>query len=352
MEKNEDKDEPLRGESENGVAPSGNDDGVTIYYFESQSSMNVLLAGDVRRNIKRVCATFGVEVVVRDISARIISPDKDLRERVKIFFEELKRVRSLAGGVFDARDFNQVLAAFASNSENTLSDYFAERIKVGPRRREIVARTPNQLEYVRSMRECDVVFGVGPAGTGKTYLAMAMAVSALLEGRCDRIILTRPAVEAGENLGFLPGTLQEKINPYLRPLFDALYDMLDIQETEDLIERNIIEVAPLAFMRGRTLNNAFIVLDEAQNTTNEQMLMFLTRLGFNSRCVVCGDPTQTDLASHKGSGLVTAMRRLRDVEDVAIRVFTSRDVVRHSLVEKIINAWSIADTHTGDGDIK
>ena len=201
-------------------------------------------------------------------------------------------------------------------------------------------RTPTQLDYVRALRKKSVVFGVGPAGTGKTYLAMAMAVSKLLAGDCDRIILTRPAVEAGENLGFLPGKLEEKINPYLRPLYDALYDMMDFAEAEQLIERNIIEVAPLAFMRGRTLNNAFIILDEAQNATPEQMLMFLTRLGFKSQCVICGDPSQTDLPHRKASGLADAVRRLEQIPEIAVCHFHASDVVRHRLVEKIVLAYS------------
>ena len=201
-------------------------------------------------------------------------------------------------------------------------------------------RTPTQLDYVRALRKKSVVFGVGPAGTGKTYLAMAMAVSKLLAGDCDRIILTRPAVEAGENLGFLPGKLEEKINPYLRPLYDALYDMMDFAEAEQLIERNIIEVAPLAFMRGRTLNNAFIILDEAQNATPEQMLMFLTRLGFKSQCVICGDPSQTDLPHRKASGLADAVRRLEQIPEIAVCHFNASDVVRHRLVEKIVLAYS------------
>lgn len=189
------------------------------------------------------------------------------------------------------------------------------------------------------MREKDIVFGIGPAGTGKTYLAMAMAVSELLAGNFSRIILTRPAREAGENLGFLPGNLEEKIMPYLRPLYDALYDMLEFEEASLLIEKNVIEVAPLAFMRGRTLNNAYIILDEAQNTTDDQMLMFLTRLGFDSKCVITGDPFQTDLDKRQTSGLLHATKALTDVDEIAVCNFTTKDVVRHALVEKIITAY-------------
>ena len=218
-------------------------------------------------------------------------------------------------------------------------DFFANRIKVSPRKREVVPRTPNQLAYTKSIREKDMVFGIGPAGTGKTYLAMALAVSELLAGNFNRIILTRPAVEAGENLGFLPGKLEEKINPYLRPLYDALYDMLDFEEANTFLERGIIEVAPLAFMRGRTLSDSFIILDEAQNTTREQMLMLLTRIGFKSKCVIAGDPSQIDLPSKGASGLSEAMRRLAPIEEIAICRFSTEDVLRHTLVEKIIEAY-------------
>ena len=189
------------------------------------------------------------------------------------------------------------------------------------------------------MRSRDMVFGVGPAGTGKTYLAMAMAVSEFLKGNVSRIILTRPARESGENLGFLPGSLEEKIMPYLRPLYDALYDMMQFDEVSALLERNIIEVAPLAFMRGRTLNNAFIILDEAQNTTVEQMLMFLTRMGFNSRCVITGDPSQSDLGPKEGSGLRHAISHLRGIPEIGFTFFETGDVVRHALLEKIIRAY-------------
>jgi phosphate starvation-inducible PhoH-like protein len=189
------------------------------------------------------------------------------------------------------------------------------------------------------MRNKDIVFGVGPAGTGKTYLAMAMAVSELLQGNYSRIILTRPAREAGENLGFLPGNLEEKIAPYLRPLYDALYDMLEFEEAAALIEKNIIEVAPLAFMRGRTLNNAFIILDEAQNSTVEQMLMFLTRLGFDSQCVVTGDPFQSDLPGNIRSGLEHSVVALKNIDEIGVCKFSTADVVRHTLVEKIITAY-------------
>ena len=203
----------------------------------------------------------------------------------------------------------------------------------------VTAKTVGQKKYVDAIRHHDVTFGVGPAGTGKTYLAVALALSALREGRVSRIILTRPAVEAGEALGFLPGDLYEKVMPYLRPLHDALHDMLPQEEIQKHTERGVIEIAPLAYMRGRTLNHAFIILDEAQNSTTEQMFMFLTRLGINSKAVVTGDETQIDLPAHKHSGLLEAHRVLRHIDGIAIVEFTKKDVVRHHLVQRIIAAY-------------
>ncbi|MEI6667267.1 MAG: PhoH family protein [Acidobacteriota bacterium] len=220
-----------------------------------------------------------------------------------------------------------------------LRDYF---LKATPRttgRRQVVAKSINQRKYLEAIDRFDIVFGVGPAGTGKTYLAMAQAVSCLLAKKVSRIVLARPAVEAGERLGFLPGDLQEKVNPYLRPLYDALYDMLDSERVVRLIERGTIEIAPLAFMRGRTLNDAFVILDEAQNTTSEQMKMFLTRLGFGSKAVITGDITQIDLPVGKTSGLIEALRVVGQVEGLAFVHFDDRDVVRHKLVQAIVKAY-------------
>jgi len=207
------------------------------------------------------------------------------------------------------------------------------------KRKPIVAKTPTQKLYVDTIKKNDITFGIGPAGTGKTYLAMAVAVSYLKENKVNRIILTRPAVEAGEKLGFLPGTLTEKVDPYLRPLYDALYDMVDADKANDMLEKKVIEIAPLAFMRGRTLNDAFIILDEAQNTTREQMKMFLTRIGFGSKAVVTGDITQIDLPKISQSGLVEAVKVLEDVEGIGFTKFTEKDVVRHPVVQKIIMAY-------------
>lgn len=206
-------------------------------------------------------------------------------------------------------------------------------------KRRITAKSANQRRYLEAIEEHDIVFGIGPAGTGKTYLAMAQAVNYLLAKKVSRIVLARPAVEAGEKLGFLPGDLQEKVNPYLRPLYDALYDMMDLEKAERLIERGTIEVAPIAFMRGRTLNDAFVILDEAQNTTIEQMKMFLTRLGFGSKAVVTGDITQIDLPTGRTSGLVDAMNVVGKIEGISFVYFDERDVVRHKLVQAIVKAY-------------
>jgi phosphate starvation-inducible PhoH-like protein len=220
---------------------------------------------------------------------------------------------------------------------------------VGARRR-ITAKTLSQRRYVELMRQNDLVLAIGPAGTGKTYLAMALAVAALNRHEVSRVILARPAVEAGEKLGFLPGDIAEKVNPYLRPLYDALYDMVELEKAARLLERGAIEVAPLAFMRGRTLNDSFVILDEAQNATNEQMKMFLTRLGFNSKAVVTGDVTQIDLPSEKPSGLVEAVRILDGVEGIGIMRFTEEDVVRHPLVQTIIRAYDRDGRRGGEAD--
>ena len=215
------------------------------------------------------------------------------------------------------------------------------KITTSSRKPPIVARTIGQRNYVEAIQKHDIVFGIGPAGTGKTYLAVAMAVAALKKEQVSRIILTRPAVEAGEALGFLPGDLQEKITPYLRPLYDSLRDMLDPEEIERAVARQTIEVAPLAYMRGRTLSNAFVILDEAQNTTTEQMFMLLTRIGPNSKCVVTGDVTQIDLPSNKRSGLVEALQALKTVPGISFVYFNERDVVRHELVRAVINAYQL-----------
>jgi phosphate starvation-inducible PhoH-like protein len=223
-------------------------------------------------------------------------------------------------------------------------------IEVSPKKRPVRPKGPGQRWYIEAIRHHDIVFAIGPAGTGKTYLAMAMAVSALLKHEVNRIILTRPAVEAGEKLGFLPGTLYDKINPYLRPLYDALYDMIDLERVTHLIEMGTIEIAPLAFMRGRTLNDSFIVLDEAQNTTSEQMKMFLTRLGFGSKTVITGDITQVDLPTGRLSGLIEVQRILKGIEGIRFAYLGEEDVVRHELVQQIVRAYETYQTSTSPAE--
>ena len=231
-------------------------------------------------------------------------------------------------------------AQLVSQDENVeLANYFLKGAARTSGKRQVMPKSVNQRRYLEAIEQHDIVFGIGPAGTGKTYLAMAQAVSYLLAKRVSRIILARPAVEAGEKLGFLPGDLQEKVNPYLRPLYDALYDMLDVERAERLIERGTVEVAPIAFMRGRTLNDAFVILDEAQNTTSEQMKMFLTRLGFGSKAVITGDITQIDLPTGRTSGLVEAMKVVGNIEGISFIRFDEKDVVRHSLVQQIVKAY-------------
>ena len=250
-------------------------------------------------------------------------------------YEQLQR----SGHIFNNGDLNSMLRVFATDPKATLRGLAEAGRQRSFGRRSVQPKSINQLRYLEAIEKNDMVFGIGPAGTGKTYLAVAMAISAVLAKRVNRIILARPAVEAGERLGFLPGTLQDKIDPYLRPLYDALYDMLDPEKVDRYLEKNVIEIAPIAFMRGRTLNDSFVILDEAQNTTSEQMKMFVTRLGFNSKAVITGDITQIDLPNARRSGLVEAVDILKAVEGLAFVYFDEGDVVRHHLVQRIIRAY-------------
>jgi phosphate starvation-inducible PhoH-like protein len=236
-------------------------------------------------------------------------------------------------------DIDFAVRLLSGDDRINLKEIFLDRVYITSKKSAVTPKSLAQKEYIDAIRKHDIVFGIGPAGTGKTYLAMAMAVSALSKGIVNRIILTRPAVEAGEALGFLPGDLAEKVDPYLRPLYDALHDMMRFEKTAALMEKGIIEVAPIAFMRGRTLNDSFIILDEAQNTTSEQMKMFLTRIGFNSKAVITGDITQIDLPSEKTSGLIESKNILHDIDGIQIVFFSKRDVVRHKLVQEIIRAY-------------
>ncbi|MCF7791454.1 MAG: PhoH family protein [Victivallales bacterium] len=306
--------------------------------LDEPRAVNALFAGDYVNNKKFVEEHFSVEISAKNSRIKITSKNKDSACKAYTFISELVQIYE-SGYTIYHKDFELVLAAVNKHSSCSVKDLYSEIIKVSPNKNTIVPRTITQYNYIRAMKKKDVVFGAGPAGTGKTYLAMAMAISYFLGHNFDRIILTRPAIEAGENLGFLPGTLEEKIKPYLRPLYDALYEMLDFNEANRLIEDNVIELAPLAFMRGRTLNKSFIILDEAQNTTPEQMMMLLTRIGFESKCIITGDPTQTDLPGNRISGLVHAMKVLKQINEIAFLNFTSKDVVRNPLVEKIVNAY-------------
>jgi phosphate starvation-inducible PhoH-like protein len=259
-------------------------------------------------------------------------------EKATSFINELRGLRR-DGFAPGPDDVKLALRSLADGEHVSLKALFSHNIPVSSKKRQVTPKTNNQLRYVEAIEDHDMVFGIGPAGTGKTYLAVAMAIHALMKKRVTRLILARPAVEAGERLGFLPGDMYEKISPYLRPLYDALYDMVDVERANTMIEKGIIEIAPLAFMRGRTLNDAFIILDEAQNTTVEQMKMYLTRLGFNSKTVITGDTTQVDLPPGKVSGLVHAENILSSIEGIKVVYFSGRDVVRHRLVRKILKAY-------------
>jgi phosphate starvation-inducible protein PhoH and related proteins len=305
-------------------------------HFDSARLAQQLFNNDIR-NLQTLEAELGVKATARDGWIRL-EGEAEAVERAKQLFLLLEDSVK-AGTAVRNRDFTQALGVVKQEGISALKDVLSDRIQTSPKKPSVTPRTIGQKKYVDAIRNHDVTFGVGPAGTGKTYLAMAMAVMALREEKVARIILTRPAVEAGEALGFLPGDLYEKITPYLRPLHDALQDMLPAEEIQRQMERNVIEIAPLAYMRGRTLNNAFIILDEAQNATMEQMFMFLTRLGQSSKAVITGDETQIDLPPHKHSGLLEAHRALRKTEGVAIVELTRRDVVRHPLVQRIIAAY-------------
>lgn len=276
----------------------------------------------------------------------VIAGGMEETERMKQLFEVLLKLIQ-NNIILSERDIMYALDLADEWKTEELLDLFKGEIAVTFRGKPIRVKTIGQRHYVSTIKKKDIVFGVGPAGTGKTYLAVVLAVSALKEGSVKRIVLTRPAVEAGENLGFLPGDLQEKVDPYLRPLYDALYDVMGPDQVAKALERGLIEIAPLAYMRGRTLDDAFIILDEAQNTTPEQMKMFLTRLGFGSKMVVTGDVTQIDLPRGKKSGLVEAERILQDIEEIGMVHFAEQDVVRHSLVQKIIVAYQKESENQG-----
>jgi len=295
------------------------------------------LFGELDRNLRLIEDLFAVHLSARGNKVQIEGEERSV-SRVERLLAQLSDMIS-QGTISHKEDVSSAIRASSADPTSSLREIFQETIPVSQRKRQVAAKNETQRKYIEAIKLHDVVFGIGPAGTGKTYLAMAMAVSALLRREVSRIILVRPAVEAGEKLGFLPGDLMEKVNPYLRPLYDALYDMIETEKANKLVERGDIEIAPLAFMRGRTLNDSFIILDEAQNTTSEQMKMFLTRLGFNSKTVVTGDVTQIDLPGGKNSGLIEVQKILVDVEGIRFLYFTNKDVVRHRLVQQIIRAY-------------
>ncbi len=275
-----------------------------------------------------------------------MGPPADVAAARKVLEELYGALR--AGGALHPRDVRSAVRMVTQEPQVDLQQVYEDVLSSVGVRRKIAAKNLAQRHYIELIRSHDIVMAIGPAGTGKTYLAMAMAIAALNRHEVSRVVLTRPAVEAGEKLGFLPGSMAEKVNPYLRPLYDALNDMVPIEKIGRLLDRGIIEVAPLAFMRGRTLNDSFVILDEAQNTTNEQMKMFLTRLGFDSKAVVTGDVTQIDLPTDKRSGLVEVMEILRDVEGIGFMRFTQADVVRHPLVQSIIRAYEVHEAGRRD----
>jgi phosphate starvation-inducible protein PhoH and related proteins len=307
----------------------------TIELPDSQSA--IALAGSREQNLQFLARHTGVTLVLRGQDLLLQGQEKAVK-RCAQAIKTLKPLWSLGKPLYEP----DILTAFQAIDTGRTEEYndLQSNILARTKKGEIIrAKTFKQKQYVKAIQKSDITFGVGPAGTGKTFLAAVLAVKALLSDECDRIILTRPAVEAGEKLGFLPGDLQEKVNPFLRPLYDALYEFIDAEKIPDLMERGKIEVAPLAYMRGRTLSNAFVIVDEAQNTTPAQLKMVLTRLGFGSKMVVTGDITQTDLPSNQDSGLIVSRRILRHVEGIAFCELTQADVVRHPLVQKIVAAY-------------
>ncbi|MDQ3668120.1 MAG: PhoH family protein [Acidobacteriota bacterium] len=289
------------------------------------------------QNIKYLESLLDVRINARGQDVSIDGDPKDVEtaERILEDFSELFK----EGRQFTDKELREAFAQIAEDRAFSLRDYFTKARFNPAGKKQVAPKSANQRKYIQAIQDRDVVFGIGVAGTGKTYLAVAMAVQALMQKQVNRIVLARPAVEAGEKLGFLPGDLQDKVDPYLRPLYDALFDLIDYERVSRLLEKRVIEVAPLAFMRGRTLADAFIILDEAQNTTSEQMKMFLTRIGFGSKAVITGDVTQVDLPTGKRSGLIEAERVLSNLEGIDFVYFTDKDVVRHKLVQLIIRAY-------------
>lgn len=299
------------------------------------------LFGEHNRNLQKIAADVDVKIHARG-NAVFIQGDREAARLAQNILDQLYGLLQAGYPVYPT-DVDYAVRALSEDDRVRLKDIFLDKIYITSTKRSITPKSTAQKDYIDAIRNYDIVFGIGPAGTGKTYLAMAMAVATLSEKKVSRIILTRPAVEAGEALGFLPGDLAEKVDPYLRPLYDALHDMMRFEKVSDLLQKGIIEVAPLAFMRGRTLNDSFVILDEAQNTTSEQMKMFLTRIGFSSKAVITGDITQIDLPVGRPSGLIEAKNILQDIKGIQMVFFSKKDVVRHKLVQEIINAYELLE---------
>lgn len=319
--------------------PRGDEKEMTVA-FPDQSSMQALV-GDADINLRTIEKLLDIRIGRTADGLSLIGQDVEV-ELAQDLISQLKALVE-KGEVIFRGDVERCLKMLSGNRKLRLEELFRDQVRIAGRKHSIVPKTFTQKEYIETIKSHNLVFGVGPAGTGKTYLAMAMAVSALVNKEVKRVILCRPAVEAGEKLGFLPGDMAEKVNPYLRPLYDALHDMVDIERAKEMVERGVIEVAPLAFMRGRTLSNAFVILDEAQNTTPVQMKMLLTRLGFGSTCVITGDTTQIDLPRGVTSGLDNALHVLKNTDGIGFVHFNEQDVVRHPLVSKIISAYDRND---------
>lgn len=295
------------------------------------------LFGHQNINLNKICEAFDVKINSRGNSLLINGDSQNVAQAEKLLHQFYQLMEN--NFCFSDADFDAAINTVKQNTQAHLKDIFLTTVYKTVKNKAITPRNPAQQKYVEAILRNDILFSIGPAGTGKTYLAMALAMAAFSRGEVKKIVLTRPAVEAGEALGFLPGDLAQKINPYLRPLYDALYDMMEFEKAKSLIEQDIIEIAPLAFMRGRTLNNAFIILDEAQNTTSEQMKMLLTRIGYGSKAIITGDITQTDLPAKKKSGLVEAKNILTKIKGIGFIYFSKDDVVRHKLVSNIIDAY-------------
>ena len=326
---------------------SDNSNGSQIQLTFPEIDLTRQLFGEHNNHLQRISDAIDVRIHARGNTVHI-QGEPVLVGLAETILEQLYDLLKSGYPIYP-NDIDYAIRVLSNDDRTNLKEIFLDTVYITSKKRAITPKSRAQKEYIDAIRRHDIVFGIGPAGTGKTYLAMAMAVSALANKQVSRIVLTRPAVEAGETLGFLPGDLAEKIDPYLRPLYDALHDMMRFEKISNLLQQGVIEVAPLAFMRGRTLNDSFIILDEAQNTTSEQMKMFLTRIGFSSKAVITGDITQIDLPADRQSGLVEAKNILQNIEGIQIAFFSKRDVVRHKLVHDIIYAYEKLEKHKKNG---